>query len=255
MPILELRKISFSWDRRRRDWLHALDLNIFGGQLSGLIGKNGAGKTTLMKLMVGALRPQEGSILFGPHGLDVSKRSPDTLQEIVWVPESTDFPFATAIQYGRLAGALYPRFSFENFRRNLASLEVPEKTKLPLLSFGQKRKAHIAFALATQATLTILDEPTNGIDIAAQVSLRKILIESLTPERSLVVSTHHIREFENVLDNLIVLNDGSILAQRPCSEIQQDADFSGLEMWYTKVLQGQHNQTHSTVGGTSRGNI
>lgn len=235
---LEARHLSFSWSRGRADWLKDLGLSIDGGHIYGLMGRNGAGKTTLIKLLSGCLRPTTGDVRLVSNGgrLDVINRTPETLSEIVFVPENSDLPGLSVREFGRLTGSLYPKFSMERYLGNLQVLEVPLQGKLPSLSFGQRRKAHIAFALATEASMIFLDEPSNGLDIAAQIVLRRLLIAHQSSERSLIVSTHHVREFENVIDQVIVLDQGRVLANESIGRLQESTDFKDLENWYARLI-------------------
>jgi len=90
-------------------------------------------------------------------------------------------------------------------------------------------------ALATDAKLLFLDEPSNGLDIASQIVLRKMLISHLTPEHSMVISTHHVREFETIIDKALVLDGGVMLAQADVAELQVQPKFSDLENWYAEL--------------------
>lgn len=235
--ILEAHNLSFQWNESG-GWMRHLNLTLEGGHIYGLLGRNGAGKTTLIKLMTGCLRPHSGVVKFLGHNLDcdVSRRAPNVLAEMVFVAESSDLPPFPVSEFGRLTGALYPRYSQQQYQENLNVLEVPSGENIGKLSFGQRRKAHIAFALATGASLMFLDEPTNGLDIASQIVLRKLLINHLTPERTLVISTHHVREFENIIDQALVLDHGMILGHEATEDLQSKPDFTDLETWYASLI-------------------
>jgi ABC-2 type transport system ATP-binding protein len=236
--LLEAKDLCFSWDKSKDPMIKSLSLSLEGGHIYGLLGRNGAGKTTLIKLFSGCLRPQEGEVIYyGDAGsFKVAQRHPQSLAEIFYVPETLTFPRMNALTFARNAGALYLRFSFEKFKECLNAFEVPSSTCLSRLSFGQRRKAHISFALACSARVIFLDEPSNGLDISAQISLRRLLIDYLSPECSVVVSTHHVREFENLIDEAIVLDRGSILAHERLDELQQASTYRDLESWYASVV-------------------
>lgn len=236
--LLEATALSFSWDRNGKGWLDHLSLGVEGGHIYGLVGRNGAGKTTLIRLMSGGLRPLTGSVQYkhAQTALEVIDRHPLSLANVVYVPENSDLPNMTVKNFGIVAGELYPAFSLDYFQELLTAFDVRSHMFLPKLSFGQRRKAHIAFALATNAAVVFLDEPSNGLDIAAQILLRKLLIAHLTPERSLIVSTHHVREFETVIDRILVLEHGNIVANASIQSLQEDPTFQGLEQWYAETV-------------------
>jgi ABC-2 type transport system ATP-binding protein len=236
--LLEAKSLYFSWDSARNGLINSLNLSLHPGHIYGLVGRNGAGKTTLIKLLSGALRPRQGDVrlCLGDTSYEVASRLPEALAEVIYVPETLSFPDLDALSFARFAGRLYPRFSLDNFRRTLEAFEIPTHVLLPRLSFGQGRKVHIAFALATDARLIFLDEPSNGLDIAAQISLRRMLIEYLSPERSVVVSTHHVQEFEHVIDRVIVMDRGCILVEEALEVLQAQPGYRDIERWYAELI-------------------
>jgi ABC-2 type transport system ATP-binding protein len=236
--LLEAQNLYFSWNRSGSGWFQNLNLSLETGHIYGLMGRNGAGKTTLLKLLVGGLKPSSGTVDISlPHVKAASfERTPESLSEIVFVAENSELPNMTAAQLGEYAGRLYPRFSLDRYHEYLKALEVGSEQSLPRLSFGQRRKAHIAFALATNASLIFLDEPSNGLDVAAQIVLRKLLIAQAGADRSIVVSTHHVREFETVIDRIMVLDQGRVLADELTENLASQPNFQDLETWYAQKI-------------------
>jgi ABC-2 type transport system ATP-binding protein len=236
--LLEAESLYFSWDHRGSGWFQNLNLSLETGHIYGLMGRNGAGKTTLLKLLMGCLKPSAGNIRTSSAQGKVESfiRSPDSLSETVFVAENSELPNMTAFKLGEHAGRLYPRFSLSQYGDHLKALEVRSDQSLPSLSFGQRRKAHIAFALATNASMIFLDEPSNGLDVAAQIVLRKLLIAQAGDTRSIVVSTHHVREFETVIDRMIVLDQGRILANEMTENLAAEPNFKDLETWYAQKI-------------------
>jgi len=238
-PILEAAGLGFRWTDTDRDWFHGLSLSLSPGHLYGLLGRNGAGKTTLIRLLCGLLRPHSGAVTWHSStgvAVDTKTRAPEILADVVYVPETADLPAMAADAFGRLAGALYPGYDHARYLSGLAAFEVPKATLLTALSFGQRRKAHVAFALATGARLVFLDEPTNGLDVVAQMTLRRLLIEHVADERAVVVSTHHVREFESVVEDVIVLEHGRVLTHQSLEDIQKTEGYFDLEHWYAGVI-------------------
>lgn len=238
-PILEAEDLDFTWSPSVPAWFRGVSLTLEGGRLYGLLGRNGAGKTTLLKLLVGLLFPTGGRVTWHSTGgvaLPTAKRDPASLADVVFVPESAELPSLDARAYGRLAGALYPRFSQARYLSLLETLEVDGRVRLPALSHGQRRKAHIAFALSTGARLAVLDEPTNGFDIDAQIAFRRALVAHAAEGFAVVVSTHHVREFEGVLDSVAVLDRGRVVAQGDLQSLLDASGEADLESWYARTL-------------------
>jgi ABC-2 type transport system ATP-binding protein len=107
------------------------------------------------------------------------------------------------------------RFSVKkDFYEYLELLEVNETGKLNTLSFGQQKKFVIAFALACHTRVLILDEPTNGLDIPSKVRFRKLIASVMNEDRLIVISTHQIRDLENLIDHIVIVDEGKLLMKR-----------------------------------------
>ena len=213
--MIEIKNLSFAY--KREGLFSGLNLSLKAGGICGLLGKNGAGKTTLLKLMSGLLFPREGNISI--MGKDPSKRPVDFLQELIFLPEVFDLPPVTPEQYKMLYSPFYPRFSNERFNCFLQEFEVAGNKKLSMLSYGQKKKFIIAFGLATNSRLMLLDEPTNGLDIPSKSQFRKAVASCLEDDRIFIISTHQARDLERLIDPVIVLDEGGIIFNHSNEEI------------------------------------
>lgn len=185
-----------------------LSVEIEPGGIVGLLGSNGAGKTTLLKLIAGVLFPNAGSVRLS--GEPVVPRRPHVQAEIAYVPEQFAVPSVTVGNYARWYAPYYPRFDRERFRDYLRRFEVAGAQSLPKHSYGQQKKFLIAFALASDAKLVILDEPTNGMDIPSKQEFRRLIVEAASDQRTVIVSTHQVRDVERLIDPIIVLEDGKV---------------------------------------------
>jgi ABC-2 type transport system ATP-binding protein len=136
---------------------------------------------------------------------------PGFLADVFLLPEEFQLPAIVAAGYEARFGSLYPRFDSVLFSRLLGELQVPRMQKLHTLSQGQKKKFLLAFGLATQARLLILDEPTNGLDIPGKKEFRKVLIDHFQPDRSFLISTHQAHDLQGLIDSVMVLAHGEIL--------------------------------------------
>jgi len=179
------------------------------GRVYGLLGKNGVGKSTLLYLMCGLLTPKHGRVMY--HGLDVRRRLPETLRDMFLVPEEFDLPAVSLVQFVELNSPFYPNFSKEDMMTYLHLFEMDWNIHLGGLSMGQKKKVFMSFALATHTSLLLMDEPTNGLDIMAKSQFRKFIASGMSDERTIVISTHQVRDIDNVLDHVVIMNNSCVL--------------------------------------------
>jgi ABC-2 type transport system ATP-binding protein len=124
-----------------------------------------------------------------------------------------------AADYLRARAPFYPRFDRGAFERYLREFELPSAGNLVALSHGQQKKFLLAFGLASQARLVLLDEPTNGLDIPSKSLLRRVITEALTPDRLFVISTHQVRDLGPLMDPIVILDKGRVLLNRTLAEI------------------------------------
>lgn len=215
--MIKIEHIDFSYGRRKARVFTDFSLELQSDSIYGLLGKNGTGKSTLLYIMSGLLRPQAGTVTF--DGKDVSLRRPEVLQEMFLVPEEFELPSVTMAQYVRLNAPFYPRFSQEVLNECLADFDLTPDLRLGELSMGQKKKAFMCFALATNTRLLLMDEPTNGLDIPAKSQFRKVVSRHMTPERTLVISTHQVRDIDVLLDHVAIVDGSRLLLNRSTADI------------------------------------
>jgi len=206
--MIQFNNLSFGYSSKKLLYKD-LTLTIEGGSIYGLLGKNGAGKSTLLKNMVGTLFPIDGEIII--NGKIPGKRQPSFLKTIYYIPEDVFVPALTIKQYKNLFAPFYPEFNEENFYRYLKELDVSADGKLNKLSFGQQKKFVIAFALACNTKVLLMDEPTNGLDIPSKTQFRKLIASIMYDDRIIFISTHQVRDLENMIDNIIIVDNGDLL--------------------------------------------
>ena len=214
--MIEMRSVTFAYGRKH-PLFEQLDARLEPGTIYGLLGRNGAGKTTMLKLLCGILFPQGGEVEV--LGWDPSERVPALQEEILFIPEEFPTPPLKVHAYRSLYAPLYPRFSGEDFARYLAEFEIDAEAKMDEMSFGQKKKVLLAFGLAAHTRLLVLDEPTNALDIPSKGQLRRLLAGAADDERTIVVSTHQVRDLENLIDPITILENGTIIFQHSLEEI------------------------------------
>lgn len=220
--MIQLNNLSFGYKKRKLLYKN-LTLSLEAGSIYGLLGKNGAGKSTLLKNLIGLLFPTGGSISvngFSPH-----KRQPSFLRSIYLIPEEVHVPSLTIHQYESLFSPFYPAFDKEKFHNYLEQLDVKDQGKLNTLSFGQQKKFIIAFALACNTPVLLLDEPTNGLDIPSKIRFRKLISSVFNADRMIFISTHQIRDLDNLIDRVIIVDAGKLLLNASISEISKKLCF------------------------------
>ena len=220
--MITIQNLSFQY--KKQDALFT-DLTFVqkSGSIVGLLGKNGAGKSTLLGLIAGLLRPQIGTLNI--NGFKPFDRLPNFLADIYMVSEEFSFPSITIQLYIKATAPLYPKFDYVKMNNILQEFELDFKKNLNKLSHGQRKKFLIAFALATNCSLLILDEPTNGLDIPSKSLFRKILVSSVTDEQLVIISTHQVKDIETIIDTIVVLDEGKLVFNETVFEISQQLQF------------------------------
>ena len=221
--MIEVNNISFKYAGQKDLVFDDFSLTLEQDNIYGLLGKNGTGKSTLLYLISGLLRPKKGSVSF--DGVETSKRQPETLQEIFIVPEEFDLPPMSLEQYVNINRPFYPQFSMTVLEGCLKDFELPMDLQLNALSMGQKKKAFMAFALATNTKVLLMDEPTNGLDIPSKSQFRKVVAQYMTENRTLIISTHQVHDVESLLDHILILTPQKLLLDAKVAEIQEKYTF------------------------------
>ena len=222
--MIEVENLSFSYGRRKSKVLEDFSMKLDKGSVYGLLGKNGTGKSTLLYLMAGLLRPQTGNVLY--KGVDVKKRYPDTLQDMFLVPEEFALPNVSLKQYVKLNAPFYPNFSDELLNACLRDFDMNEDIHLGELSMGQKKKAFMCFALATNTSLLMMDEPTNGLDIPSKSQFRKVIASGMSDDKAVIISTHQVRDIDSLLDHVLIMDGSKLLLNESVSMICEKLYFA-----------------------------
>lgn len=241
--MIKLSNIDFRY-KKKKPLFDDLNLTLQPGFIYGLLGKNGAGKSSLLKLISGLLYPDHGQCTV--FGFDASARKPEMLQDIYLIPEEFNLPPISLAIFVNIHSVFYSKFSQNQLNAYLAEFELSDDAKLSTLSYGQKKKFLIAFGLATNARVLILDEPTNGLDIPSKSQFRKIMAAALDEDKIIIISTHQVRDLENLIDCIVVLEQGNIIFNHSIAAISERLAFeynlAGVpdeEILYAEELQGR----------------
>ena len=207
--MITAENLSFTYRKSKHAVLHDFSLSLEKGRVYGLLGKNGAGKSTLLYLMSGLLTPRSGRVMY--HDTDVRRRLPVTLRDMFLVPEEFDLPPVSLVNYVETNSVFYPRFSKEDMMKYLHYFEMGMDINLGALSMGQKKKVFMSFALATNTSLLLMDEPTNGLDIPGKSQFRKFIASGMTDDKTILISTHQVRDIDKVLDHVLIMDGSRVL--------------------------------------------
>lgn len=201
-----------------------LNLRIQAGAVYGFLGRNGAGKTTTMRMLLGLVRPTKGSARV--LGLDPTRETEliRILERVAFVPQRKQlYGWATPAELVRMNKAYYPRWSDDAAAGLAKQLEIPMKTAFKKLSIGNQSKVALLLALAQDAEVLILDEPTAGLDpVMVDEILRTLIEDHVSQGRTILVSSHHLGEVEQVCDWVGILEEGRLLLESRLEEIRQE---------------------------------
>jgi ABC-2 type transport system ATP-binding protein len=220
--MITINNLYFSYSKRYK-LFENLNLTLSEGHIYGLLGKNGTGKTTLLNLVSGLLFPAEGKI--DVWGQNPEKRRVDFLQNLFLVSEEFDVPDVSPKKYAMLYASFYPHFDAEQYDNYLKEFDVNANSPMQKMSMGQRKKAYIAFALACNTRLLLMDEPTNGMDIPSKAQFRKLIASVATENRCIVISTHQVRDLENLIDTIVVLDEHQIIFNESVDSISEKLSF------------------------------
>lgn len=244
--MLIIENCTFNYRRKGVPTIDGFSLKFEQGGVYGLLGSNGAGKSTLLQLICGLLTPESGKITL--DGVNTRLRHPATLSKIFFVPEEFQLPEMKLSKYVKYYGALYPGFSNDDMQRHLSTFGITGDPKLSGLSMGQKKKVFLAFAMACNTELLILDEPTNGLDIPGKSAFRKFIAESMSDSRIFIISTHQVKDVDRILDHIVIMDSSRVLLDRSVARIQAEMKFIDSN---DPELIGSALYSERSVGGAS----
>ena len=233
--MIDIKNVDFSYSRNTK-LLTDLSLQLEAGRIHGLLGKNGEGKSTMLKLISGLDFPKQGQI--NVMGFEPSKRQPEMLQEIFFLPEELPQLTLSIANYEKVYAPFYPNFSSEQFNQYLKEFEIDTKSVfLNKLSHGQKKKVMIAFGLATNTKLLLMDEPTNGLDIPSKGQFRRMAASAIDENRCVIISTHQVRDLDSLIDSITIMDGHEIVFNEPIENISKKLLFKVVD----------RNETDETV--------
>ncbi|GAA1538050.1 ABC-2 type transport system ATP-binding protein [Microbacterium ginsengiterrae] len=231
--VIEVRNLTKHY--KDKNALDDVSLTIDGGAIYGLLGRNGAGKTTLMSILTAQNFASSGDVrVFGEHPYENSR----VLSRVCFVRESQKYPDDATPRHALKAASLF----FENWDQPLADrliedFQLPMKTTIKKLSRGQLSAVGVIIGLASRAELTFFDEPYLGLDaVARQIFYDRLIEDYAEHPRTIILSSHLIDEVSNLIERVIVIDNGRILLDEDTDAVRDRAvtvvgDAAKVDAW------------------------
>jgi len=223
--VIELNQVSKSYNKGKVKAVDDLNLVVNPGEIFGFLGPNGAGKTTTIKMIVGLLKPDTGTIAV--NGLDTQRDSLKCKAITTYVP---DFPAVyerlTGLEYLNFIGDVYgvpKKERLERMQKWLDVLELTQAVTSPIQSYshGMKQKIVLTAALLPAPEVMVLDEPMVGLDPRASHHLKEMMREHCDQGKTLFFSTHIMEVAEKLCDRIGIINKGKLIACGSMEELKK----------------------------------
>ncbi len=220
--MIEFKNLSFAYGEGNLV-LSGINAKLKSGHIYGLLGRNGVGKSTLLKLIAGYIFPKSGNIT--TLNSEPKRRQPSFLSEIFFITEELDVPELSMRRYAKLTSHFYPNFSMKQLEEFMEEFQVSMDFSMNKMSHGQRKKAIVSFGLACNTKILIMDEPTNGMDIPSKSQFRKIITSLSIEDRCIIISTHQIRDLDNIIDAILIIEGDDLLVNSSLYEISKKLTF------------------------------
>ncbi len=216
--MIELRELTKSFDGFKV--LNGLNLNVPKGAVYGLVGPNGAGKSTAIRHMVGIYRQDSGEVLLDGRPL---YENPELKSRISYIPDDIFyFPQASIWEMKEFYRKIYPEFDSQRYKELGEIFNIDDKRSMRKLSKGMQKQAAFRIAISLRPDVVIMDEPVDGLDPVMRRQVWSVLLSDVAERGTTVlVSSHNLRELEDVCDHVGIMNHGKMIVERGLSELQE----------------------------------
>ena len=217
--MLEAKEVVKSFDGFRA--LDSATLTVPKGTVYGLVGPNGAGKSTIIRHFTGVYRPDSGKLLL--EGAPIWENT-DAKRRMVVIPDDWYyFPQASIAEMAKLYAGAYPSFSWERYEKMKQVFPLNDRQMLRRMSKGMQKQAAFWLTMCCMPEYLILDEPVDGLDPVMRRQVWSLLLGDVAERGTTVlVSSHNLRELEDVCDHVGILNHGKVLLERSLSDLQDN---------------------------------
>ena len=199
--------------------LDGLSIHVKKGSVYGLVGPNGAGKTTIIKTIMGVYRANEGEIRIDN---EITYENKDIKNRVICISDDLFFyPTYSIIETAKLYSGIYPMWSWEKFDKMKEIFKIDVKKKVRRLSKGMQKQVAFWLGLSSQPEVMILDEPVDGLDPVMRRNVWKLMLQAVAEkEMTVLVSSHNLRELEDVCDYVGILHEGKVVIEKSLDDIR-----------------------------------
>lgn len=237
--MITIDRLAFSYGKV--PVLDNITMKLEDGRIYGLLGENGVGKTTLLTLLAGLKTPHRGSI--DTDGYKPQDRDPNFLADQFFLADEFSPQNVEAGKWAEQTGCFWPNYEHGKFMTVMEEFENDPSRKMNKMSAGQLKKTYIAFALACNVKYLFMDEPINGLDIPSKTMFRSAVMKHTREDAVIVISTHQVRDLENIIDPIIILDKQDVLINAGIEEITSKLFFDygdrlNPDSYYSEQLPG-----------------
>ena len=205
-----------------RTALDHVNVEMGDGKIYAFLGPNGSGKTTFMKIIASLTKQSEGELLLDGKALSIKSRA-----DVAYLPTETHaYPFMTVGEFGEYYKTFFKDFDEIRYKSWVERMKIPFRTPFKVLSSGMDKKVRVAATLAREAKVLILDEPFNGVDLLAREEIEKMILEVMSDDRTIILSSHLVEEVESYVNFALFFNEGRLLAMEDVEELRSSRGMS-----------------------------
>ena len=202
--------------------LDHVNVEMGDGKIYAFLGPNGSGKTTFMKIIASLTKQSEGELLLDGKALSIKSRA-----DVAYLPTETHaYPFMTVGEFGEYYKTFFKDFDEIRYKSWVERMKIPFRTPFKVLSSGMDKKVRVAATLAREAKILILDEPFNGVDLLAREEIEKMILEVMSDDRTIILSSHLVEEVESYVNFALFFNEGRLLAMEDVEELRSSRGMS-----------------------------
>ena len=210
---------------RRKKVLDNITFNVKKGEITALLGLNGVGKSTLLKIIMGLVKQDEGELLFNGEKLNYK-----TYENIAFVPDVLntygDMKIKDAFEYMSM---MYEKWDMDKAYEMLKDFKLTDDLKINKLSKGNIARVKLILGFARHPEYLLLDEPFSGIDIFTREKFIESLISYMDNNIGILLTTHELKEVENIVDKVVFLSDGNIKIEFYVEDVRENEGLSMVE--------------------------
>ena len=205
-----------------RTALDHVNVEMGDGKIYAFLGPNGSGKTTFMKIIASLTKQSEGELLLDGKALSIKSRA-----DVAYLPTETHaYPFMTVGEFGEYYKTFFKDFDEIRYKSWVERMKISFRTPFKVLSSGMDKKVRVAATLAREAKVLILDEPFNGVDLLAREEIEKMILEVMSDNRTIILSSHLVEEVESYVNFALFFNEGRLLAMEDVEELRSSRGMS-----------------------------